>query len=373
MTGAPMTRRSWLATATAMAAAPAREQELDFARLIPRSIPRAAAFREDGFHLWDPAMVRTPDGVCHLLYSRWPASLGYDAWATHAQIAWATSNRPQGPYRFQRLVLGTRGADHWDGHSVYNACLLADGGQFYLYYTGNHGDASWRPGHAPTMSEDVWWMQRNSQRIGVAVAAHPGGPWKRFDHPLIDVGPETGSGIIAVPNVIRRQAGGYLMYFKTLAPGPGRFGGGVFHYAAAADNPLGPFRRIGPPMVNKQELLRTSTHFDFHIDDHVEWFQGDRYYAIVKDHDAPFLTDHGRALLLMESPDGLVWKFARHILVKDFFITWDDGTAQQFERLEMPKLYLENGRPKVLFLAARAAGDGVTPSFLLAVPLKEDL
>ena len=30
--------------------------------------------------------------------------------------------------------------------------------------------------------------------------------------------------------------------------------------------------------------------FNFHIDDHFEWIQDGRWYAIVKDHDAPFLT-----------------------------------------------------------------------------------
>ncbi len=367
----PLTRRRWLGAAALLATGQAATRDLDFARLLPERFPRSAVYREPGFHLWDPAMVRTPDGVCHLLYSRWPVELGYDAWATHAEIAWATSTRPEGPYHFQGVVLGARGTGFWDGHSVYNTCLLADGGRYYLYYTGNHGDSSWRPDRAPGMNEEAWWVQRNSQRIGVAVADSPRGPWKRFDQPLLDTGPETGSGIIAVPNVIHRRGGGFLMYYKTLAPGPGRFGGGVFHYAATARNPLGPFRRQGKPMVNKQELMRTSNHFDFHIDDHLEWFQDGRYYAIVKDHDAPFLTAHGRSLLLMESPDGISWKFSPHPLVKDFAITWEDGETQPFERLEMPKLYFEKQRPRVLFLAARTAGDTRAPSFLLSVPLQE--
>jgi len=57
--------------------------------------------------------------------------------------------------------------------------------------------------------------------------------------------------------------------------------------------------------------------------------------------------------------------------VKDFTITWDDGVTQQFERLEMPKLYLENGKPKILLLAARTAGQPHAPSFLLIIQLKE--
>jgi hypothetical protein len=56
--------------------------------------------------------------------------------------------------------------------------------------------------------------------------------------------------------------------------------------------------------------------------------------------------------------------------VKDFSITWDDGATEQFERLEMPKLHLENGRPKTLFLAALP--QGAKRSFLVALPLLSD-
>jgi len=34
-------------------------------------------------------------------------------------------------------------------------------------------------------------------------------------------------------------------------------------------------------------------------------------------------------------------------------ITWDDGTRQGFQRLEMLKLMLENGHPKLLSLTAQ--------------------
>ena len=90
-----MTRRSLIAAAAVPLMA-ARRGGLDFAALIPDTIPRSCAFRDEGFHIWDPAMVRTPDGVCHLLYSRWPVKFAYDAWATNAEIAWATASAPEG-------------------------------------------------------------------------------------------------------------------------------------------------------------------------------------------------------------------------------------------------------------------------------------
>lgn len=361
-----MTRRGLFAPVAA-ALLPGCDGGFDFARLLSAEIPRSCAFRDEGFHVWDPAMVRTVDGVCHLLYSRWPVALGYDAWATHAELAWATATSPEGPYRPRRAVLTARGAGYWDGHSVYNTCLMQHNGNIYLYYTGNRGPANWRPDRAPDMADEAWWAQRNNQRIGVAVADRPEGPWRRMDRPLLDTGSDTGHGIIAVPNVLARPRDGFLLYYKTLAPGPGRFGGGVVHYPAFGASPLGPFRRCGPQMIDKQRILHTRTHFNFHIDDHFEWIQDGRYYGIVKDHDSPFMTRYGRSLLLIESADGISWHLARHALVKDFTVRWEDGVTQAFERLEMPKLHLESGRPKTLFLAAKAPGP--EPSFILSIPL----
>ncbi len=88
----------------------------------------------------------------------------------------------------------------------------------------------------------------------------------------------------------------------------------------------------------------------------------------MKDHDAPFMTAHGRCLVLFESRDGLDWQPSRNCLVKDFSITWVDGKRDEFQRLEMPKLLIENGRPKILSLAAKPVkGD---ESYLVIIPLR---
>lgn len=367
-----MTRRRLLESGTALLPALGRgaaelpPSRLDFTRLLPGRVPRAGVFTLPDSMVWCSSMIRTRDGVCHMLFSRWPRGLGFDAWATHSEIAYATATRPEGPYTFRHAALPARGAQHWDGHVTHNPCVLEHAGKFYLYYTGNHGPASWKPDTVP--SKEAWWVHRNNQRVGVAVADHPAGPWKRSDRPLLDTGPDFGQGIIGVPCVTPRHGGGFLLVYKTLAPGSGPFGGGVVHYPAIADHPLGPFRRHPVQMVDKSKLFRRP--FNFHIDDHVEWFQHDRYYAIVKDHDAPYLTPNGRCLYLMESPDGLAWKPSAHTLVTQFRLTWDDGSTQEFERLEMPKLYMENGQPRVLFLAARAAGAPETVSFNIAIPLR---
>jgi hypothetical protein len=349
----------------------ALSDDLDFAKLIPGKIPKSAIFEQPGWCLWDPCIVDGGDGKFYLYYSRWPTKLGYDAWCTHAEIAFATATNAAGPYKFQGVALPARGEKFWDGHSIFNTDVMHIGGKFYLYYTGNRGTTNWAADRAIPVSSSEWWIHRNNQRIGVAVADLLRGPWQRFDKPLLDVGQGFGQTILNVPNLIVKPDGGFRLYYKTLGEGSGKFGSGVFHYCADADNPLGPFTRWPEPMVDKNKLLpEVKKPFVFHIDDHFEWFRDGKYFAIVKDHDAPFLTKYGRSLLLFESPDGRAWKLAAHPLVKDFSIRWDDGSLQKYSRLEMPKLLFQAGQPKILSLAALP--EGASESFLVLVPLKSD-
>jgi hypothetical protein len=90
--------------------------DLDFSRIIPKTLPRSAAFTQPGWHLWDPCVVKGEDGAYHLFYSRWKSSLGFDAWCTHAEIAWATATTITGPYVYRGVALPQRGGKFWAGH-----------------------------------------------------------------------------------------------------------------------------------------------------------------------------------------------------------------------------------------------------------------
>lgn len=341
----------------------------DFRRMIPATLPPSAAFRQPGWCLWDPCVIRDDQGTYHLYYSRWPTKLGFDAWCTHAEIAWATSHQPEGPYQFRGIALPSRGGGFWDGHSVFNTCVIRVDGKYYLYYTGNRGSADWKSDRPVKGMSPEWWLHRNAQCIGVAVADSPEGPWKRLDKPLMAPGAGIGQTIVNVPNMIALPGGGFRMYYKTLGEGPGKFGGGVFHFGADSPTPLGPFTRHPEPMVNKNKLMpKVGKRFDFHIDDHFEWYQDGMFFAIVKDHDAPYLTPHGRSLLLFDSPDGRSWKPSKQALVTDFAIKWQDRGLEKYTRLEMPKLLLDGEVPKLLSLAALP--EGAEESFLVVIPLE---
>ncbi len=72
----------------------------------------------------------------------------------------------------------------------------------------------------------------------------------------------------------------------------------------------------------------------------------------------------------MESADGIAWRLADKPHVLDFSLTWEHGTTERFERLEMPKLYLEDGAPHTLYLAAKPESARDANSFLVAIPLR---
>jgi len=337
-------------------------ETLNFAELLPER-PEKKLFFMDGYFVWCNGALKGDDSKYHLFFSRWQKSRGFDAWVTHSEIAHAVSDSLFGPYRFSDVCLPARGNQYWDGAMTHNPHVIHYDGKYYLYYTGNRGSGYWETTGdtvKPRTGDPEWWINRNNQRVGVAVADSPYGPWQRLDKPLIDIG--EGRRMTATPTVFERPDGKFSMVYKSVAEKEGYRGGAVKHSIALADNPLGPFRDYEKPFI-------TSPKSDFPIDDHVEWYQDGKYYCIAKDH-GDKITEHGIALLLFESMNGLDWQLAPNPLVHKFEITFADGDHFEFERFEMPKVFMENGRITALFLAAKPRNEEHSFSVILPVVYK---
>lgn len=330
---------------------------LDFKSMIS-PVPATAKFVDKNFYIWGGSMVRDTDGKCHLLYSRWPRELGHNAWVTHSEIAHAVAENPLGPYQHFDVALPVRGKEFWDGMCTHNPTVHEFDGKYYLYYMGNFGD-----GHATKKLNPI---HRNNQRIGVAVADHPAGPWKRFDKPLIDITPTPGAHdelMTSNPSILRRADGTYVLIYKAVGTkGPLPFGGPVVHLAATSQSPLGPF-------VKQMKPLFTAEGVKFPAEDPYVWSAGDRCWAIVNDHKGHFNGTGEDSLALFTSADGLDWKVAEHPCVLQRKVTWADGSEQSFHRLERPQLWLENGVPIVLFCAAEETKEK-KHSFNVHLPLR---
>jgi hypothetical protein len=301
-------------------------------RILP--LPCQSAFKMPGHLTWGGSMVRTPDGLCHLYVSRWPRTCGHNGWVTHSEIVHAVADDPLGPYRFHDVALGRRRGEHWDRDVAHNPTVLRQKGRFYLYYTGNHGNGE-------------YWDHRNHQRIGVAVASRPEGPWERFDAPLLDVNPSGWDALITTnPSCTPMPDGRFLLMYKAAgrrAPLP--MGGPVLHGVAFADSPLGPFRRHPAPLFAAGDA-------NFPAEDPFVWSGAGRLYAILKDQ-GRFYSAEERALVLFESGDGRDWRAAADPVVVTRTIALEEGGKRTFHRLERPQLYCEEGVPRVLFCAVK--------------------
>jgi len=315
----------------------ALSSDYDFAAMI-QPVPATAKFSDPDYYIWCGTMVRGDDGKCHLFYSRWPRKLGFNAWVTHSEVAHAVGNTPLGLFTHKDVALPERGKQFWDGHCTHNPTVLRFGKKFYLYYTGNAGD------RAPT--KGLNWVHRNNQRIGVAVADSPDGPWQRFDRPLI--APTAGfydALCCNNPSVTARPGGGYLMVYKAVGDkGPKPFGGPVLHCVATSDSPTGPFTKHPRPIFVKEGVA-------FAAEDPFIWNDGRRYWAIVKDN-AGYFTGAGKSTALWQSDDGFDWRLAKHPLVAAREIVWEGGQKQKLVTLERPQVFFEDGRPSVLLFAS---------------------
>ena len=327
--------------------------DLDFRQLM-EPVPRTAVLEMADWFVWGGSMVRTDDGLCHLLFARWPKSEGFRGWVTHSEIARATAEEPGGPYTFQDAPFPGAGGDAWDADVTHNPNAIRVGDKFYLYYMGTKADPA---------GENGWWDFRNRQRIGAAVADHPSGPWERLDRPALDVTPGAWDCLMTSnPSVAAAPDGTFVMTYKGVGAGPMPKGGDVLCGVAFAHDPLGPFTKHPEPII-------TNPEHGWAVEDSYTWYQEDRFYCLIKDFQGYFTKAGKGCLALFESTDGRGWQPAATPLAVPRQITWEDGEAQPVDNLERPQLYLEDDKPRVLFCACRPQS-GEERTFNVHMPLK---
>lgn len=307
------------------------------------SVPKTAKLEDPGYFVWCASALRGPDGRYHLYYSRWPKTTGFQSWVTHSEIAYAVSNYPTGPFTPVNVALGARDETFWDAHVTHNPTVHAFDGRYYMYYMGNRGDQN-----VIDEMHDLNWTHRNNQRIGVAVADSPAGPWQRFDEPVLDISKNSSdpdSLCVSNPSVTRMPDGRFLMIYKAVGQElPLPFGGPVVHRIAIAGSPTGPFKKLDASIF-------TAPGSDFPAEDPFVWHDAERerYYAIVKDQSGHF-TGADRGLALFTSRNGLDWTPAAKPLVTENEIQWEENLEKVY-RLERPQVLFENGVPVALYVS----------------------
>ncbi|MEN8128006.1 MAG: glycoside hydrolase family protein [Planctomycetota bacterium] len=320
-------------------------------------VPRSSVLKEKGYIVWGASMVQSEDGTCHLFYCRWKGALM--DWCNGAEIVHATASNPLGPYEPQKAVLGPtkEGNNAWDGLSVFNPTVMRFDDKYYLYYSGSNGS------NFPIINKDGSFKTSPNdtvitQRIGVAVADHPAGPWKRMKDPLIGLSKDgIGSHMCCNPTVTQTPDDRFMMIYKCSSGRPRGNSGGIYLTVAFSDSPAGPFKKT------QQKIL---THKDsrFPVEDPFVWRQDDKYYCVADDQRGDVSGEHG--LILFESEDGMKWQKSTPFVLSRCQIAWADGQTEPVRNFERPQIWLKDGKPAVLFAAIRKGED----CFNLHIPLQ---
>ncbi len=336
-------------------------ENLDLSAMV-QPVPHVNKFTDPGYYVWCGSVTQGKDGKFYMLYSRWPLTDGFNSWPVTSEIAVAMSDKPGGPYKHLKVALPARGTQFWDGSATHNPAVISHKGKYYLYYMGTSSNAPLKKGEAYSGN---WWHYRNSQRIGVAVADNPDGEWKRLDHPVLNVSPDSTTYdalMVSNPAAAFDNKGRVILLYKQVCKN-GKINGGQVRFGVAfSDSPFGPFVKNNKPIFEANDGGKEWMV----AEDPFVWFQKGTYLAIVRDVVGKFTGDSG-AWALMTSKNGTDWQPAAHPKVVGSTFMWENK-EKSASKLERPCLYLEKGKPLYLFGATRADSKE-SMSFNVAVPL----
>ena len=328
------------------------------------------ALQSDDHYLWDCSVIYA-EGKYHMFSSHWKKEWGFGwNWVFNSEIIHSVSDKPQGPYKFLRVVLPRRGRQYFDGMNTHNTCIRYYDGKYYLYYMGTTYGGPIPEGEetSPEYNLEVW----NKKRIGVAVADSIYGKFVRRDAPILEPrGCEHWDCTITTnPAVAILPDGKTYMVYKSRRAAGATLQLGI----AVADKPDGEFHRL------VDEPILRFDHPDVHVEDPFLWYDEKRkkFCIIAKDDSKNGhygITGEWGCGFYAESDDCIHFSIPENPKVYSRQVTWADGSVTQQGNMERPwLLFDEQGKPTYLFCAS---GKGPHPysfegeTFIVAQEMKE--
>jgi len=290
------------------------------------------------YYIWGLSVIKWNDEY-HAYYSRWNKKHTFNGWLTNCEIVHATSSKPEGPFNFENVVLQDKNVSGWDFNNAHNPYAIVADGKICLYYISNDIKAAFDKSKSNASYPDSTWFVknrtqiRNSQRIGVAIANQPSGPFIRSEKPAVQPDSINFKNIAVNPSVVYRN-NTYTMIMK----------GDDLRYkqwfriqlVGNATQPEGPFRFEKKPVYAEAQTEDACLWFDEVMN---------KYYMVCH-------VIGKSELALFNSENGLDWQpDERAVFMKKEF-TLSDGTIWKPKRVERPfVLTNEKGQPIMLYVA----------------------
>ncbi|MFM1941933.1 MAG: hypothetical protein RI897_915 [Verrucomicrobiota bacterium] len=318
---------------------------------------RGVAIADPDYTVWGAAPLRA-GGEYHLYAARWPEEGVDPAWRRSSEIAHYVSERPEGPFRFADVVLrGTGLAGDWDAYAPHNPEVREFDGGYYLCYIAN--DDYHQPPHPL------------NQRIGMASAPSPYGPWDKVGgHGLIlsasgDPGHFTYGKQVVNPTLLR-VGERYHLYFKT----GGEVPGSTLYGLAISEAVTGPYRMLDHPLTSRDVTIEDGSAF---------LWQG-KVCLLTTDNHGQVTGLRGGGVLWV-SDDGIHfnpdWTQRGFGLLPDYYGGFDSSRVVKIyggdPKFERPKVLCEGGAPAWFYGTSgwNVMGGDRTVSHVLRIQLSE--
>ncbi|CAH8281511.1 hypothetical protein EV196_104220 [Mariniflexile fucanivorans] len=323
------------------------------------------------YWVWGSSVIKGDDGKYHMYASRWPKMLPFHpGWMIASEIVHAVSDTPEGPYKFEAIALGNRGAQFWDGRSCHNPKIVKYKDTYILYYMGStHPFEEVATDNLSEFNLSSKWCiaARWGKRIGIATSKSPYGPWERKDAPILDVKPNSYySFLTSNPSPLIKDDGSVVLLFKGRSyKEDGISNSDMSIGVATAATFDGKYTVIG------DEPLFSLEHFGEVEDPHL-WSDNDGYHMVAKDQRGAITGNAGDGLLA-HSKDGINWVVEENPKAYTKTVNWNNGKTITQGQLERPFVFVENGKPTHIFFATMDGPGGFgngTKTWNMVIPLK---
>ncbi|MCP5515943.1 MAG: hypothetical protein H7A45_01645 [Verrucomicrobiales bacterium] len=316
------------------------------------------AVEEPDFTLWGASPIEDEAGRVHLLVARWPEPNVDPAWRRSSEIAHYEAPAPEGPFHFREVALRGTGRETWDRYAPHNPEIRRFGDRYVLLYIAN--DDYRQPPHPA------------NQRIGMAVARSPAGPWEKVngDGLILSSSPDPAHwshGSQVVNPTLLEVDGRFHLYFKARCQGVP----GTVYGLATADRLEGPYRLAGEPLTRKGVMIEDGSAFAW--DDKVCLLSTDNHGSVtgVRGGGILWVSADGRTFDPAWTQTGFDRIPGLYANYRPERVTRVYGGDPKFER---PKILMRAGRPAYLYAPSgwNVTGGARTVVHVLRVRLGPD-
>lgn len=338
-----------------------KDTEFNLNKLLEK-VDTTNIFISKDYYTWCSSVIKGDDEKFYMFYSRWPHGVrkpdddslnyifnGFAGWQKYSEIAIASADKLEGPYKHITTVLKSTGKEGlWDRFTMHNPHIQKFNGYFYLYFISTAYDSTFLSvDYKPSQTKELtqWYRYNCAQSIGVVKVKHISdfinGNFKMPEKPIVTVDKVRTFEVVNNPSVTQGPDGKYYMMYKSRKPG-----GHMMFWWAVADKPDAPFTTIS----------NVTSENDMACEDPCMWYDKKRksFYAVAKyfSNSKKYGLQFG-SLVLLSSKNGTAWSFPENPEVSKREIQFKDGSSRLLNRLERPFIYRDkNGNPVALFAAA---------------------